>query len=165
MAQGDILIAEGTVWKVNGEADADYAWSVEGISDGNGRVSARIDLGAAPRGHLLRWRGQYKTQSSPTQGNALKIYVSASDGTYEDGNVGTSDAALSDSDVLRNLTQVGQIIADEADTTNMISGGVFSCYERYLSLVAWNDTGAAINATDSNFIFFLTLLKDQYQTS
>jgi hypothetical protein len=153
----------GTELQINGEGGADYAWSVENLVDDNGRVSARIDLGAAPRPYLYRWRCKCEWDANPTQGNALKLYKSESDGTYEDGDVGAVDAALGDSDILRNLKMFGRVVADEANTTDMQNGGVVEIYERYVSMVAWNDGGADLEITDSNFQFFLTPIYDQQQ--
>ena len=149
-------IDQGTTLKINGEVDADYAWSMEGVTDNNGRVSARIDLGATPRPYLYRWRCKCAWQANPAQGTGLELYQSESDGTYEDGDVGTADAALSDTDITRNLHMFGIVKADEADTSDQIKGGVIEVYERYLSIVGFNKTGATLNATDSNFYFSLT---------
>ena len=155
---GEFYIDVGTTLKINGEGDADYAWSVESLADGAGRVSARIDLGAAPRPYVYRWRCKCTWQATPTQGGALQLYISESDGTYEDGDIGTSDAAMGDVDMRRNMYKFGSVIAEEADTSDMISGGVVEIYERYVSIAAYNDGGSAVNATDSNFYFGLTPL-------
>ena len=51
----ELYIADGTILQINGEAGADYAWSVEGLADAAGRVSAQVDLGAAPREYIYQW--------------------------------------------------------------------------------------------------------------
>jgi hypothetical protein len=158
----EIYIAEGTPLLINGEVGADYAWSMEGVANGAGRVSARIDLGVAPRPYLYRWRCKCAFQATPTAGNQLRLYKSESNGTYEDGDVGESDAALVAAQ-LTNMRQFGAVTVDTADTSDQIAGGVFECHERYLSLGGWNASGAAINATDSNFVFYLTPIYDQQQ--
>lgn len=160
---GEMYLKEGTTLKVNGEADADYAWSMENVANGAGRISARIDLGAAPRPYLYRWRCKCAWQANPTKGNALKLYKSESDGTYEDGDVGTADAAIASADALVNCRQFGQVVADTADTSDQIAGGVVEIHERYVSIIGWNAGGTTLNATDSNFYFGLTPISDQQQ--
>ena len=152
------ITAESTV-KVNGEAGADHAWSVEGVTNGAGRVSVQIDLGAAPRASIFDWSCELLFQATPTQGDPFEIYKAGApddDSTQIDGDVGASDAALGDLDQVRNLAFVGVVVAEEADTTKMVGSGSFLHTQRYLTLVCLNNTGATINATDSNFVFKLT---------
>lgn len=156
-------LAEGTSLAINGEVGADYAWSVEGLSNDAGRVCDQIDLGAAPRPYLYRWRCSAQWQATPTQYGALRIYKSESDGTHQDGDVGATDAALGDVDQLKNCKQFGKVVVEEADTSAMKAGGVVEIHERYVSLIALNKGGAAINATDSNFVFTLTPISGQVQ--
>lgn len=160
---GELYLKEGTAKKINGEATADYAWSMEAVGNGAGRISARIDLGAAPRPYLYRWRCKCAWQANPTKGGALKLYKSESDGTYEDGDLGTADAALASADALVNCRQFGQVVADTADTSDQIAGGVVEIHERYVSFIGWNAGGASLDATDSNFFFTLTPIYDQQQ--
>lgn len=159
----EIYLAEGVALKINGEVDADYAWSLEGMANAAGRVSARIDLGAAPRPYLYRWRCLCCWQANPTKGGALMLWKSESDGTHADGDVGTTDAALGADNALANCRHFGQVVADTADTSNQIAGGVVEIHERYVSFVAWNFGGTALNATAGNCIFTLTPLCDQQQ--
>lgn len=152
------ITAESTV-KVNGEAGADHAWSVEGVVDGAGRVSVQIDLGAAPRASIFDWSCEFLAQATPTQGEPFEIYKAGApedDSTQVSGDVGATDAALGDVDQVRNLDFIGAVVAEEADTTKMVGDGSFVHTPRYLSFVCLNNTGATINATDSNFIFKLT---------
>jgi hypothetical protein len=152
------ITAESTV-KINGEAGADHAWSVEGVVDGAGRVSVQIDLGGAPRASIFDWSGELLSQATPTQGGTGDFYRAGApddDSTQIDGDVGASDAALGDVDQIRNLHYIGSVISEEADTTKMVSSGTFTHTQRYLSLVFDNNLGATVNATDSNFVFKLT---------
>lgn len=158
----EMYIAEGSTLRINGEVGADYAWSMEGVANGAGRVSARIDLGEAPRPYLYRWRCKLACQATPTAGNQLRLYKSESNGTYADGDVGEADAAIAEAQ-LTNMRQFGAVTVDTADTSDQIAGGVVEIHERYVSIGGWNATGAAINATDSNFVFELTPIFDQQQ--
>ena len=47
-----LYIANETALLINGESGADYAWSMEGVTNTAGRVSAQIDLGAVSRAFL-----------------------------------------------------------------------------------------------------------------
>lgn len=160
----EAALDSGTVLSINGEVGADYAWSVEGVIDGAGRVSAQIDLGAAPRiNWLLRWSCEVQWQATPTAGGTFDIYYATapdSDSTQIDGNVGATDAALAAADVddvIQNLTYLGSVTSENATASEVcVSSGTVAVYDRYISLVCENNGGATINATDSNFQFKLT---------
>jgi len=119
------ITAESTV-KINGEGDADHAWSVEGLVDGAGRVSIQIDLGAAPRASIFDWSCEVVFQATPTQGDVLELYKAGApedDSTQIDGDVGAADAALGDIDQVRNCKFFGSVTAEEANTTKMVGSG------------------------------------------
>jgi hypothetical protein len=160
-------INKGTEKKVNGEAGADYAWSVEGLATASGRVSAQIDLGALPRPSLVEWWSECQWQGTPTQGLGLDFYVASapdSDATKIDGDCGQSDAALGDVDMRRNMRPIGAIISENAAASEVCrTSGIFEHTQRYMSLVSFNGAGATINATDSNFIFKFRLVYSQGQ--
>lgn len=165
MTSKSFITQESTV-KINGEAGADHAWSVEGLSDGAGRVSIQIDLGVAPRASIFDWSCKVIPQATPTQGKTYDFYIATApddDATQISGDVGNADAALGDIDQLRNLKRIGLVVAEEANTTDMVAPGSFVTRQRYLSLVIFNDSGSAINATDSNFVFKLTARAHQGQ--
>ncbi len=145
---------------VNGEAGADYAWSCENLSDGAGRVSAQIDLTAAPRPFQFELHISLQMISTAaTQGKTFAVYKAVTpdgDATQISGDVGATDAALGDTDQLRNLDYIGSVTAEEDSSTTVMNGVIkFECRSRYLTLVAENNTGAALNATDSNFVAVL----------
>lgn len=159
MATSQAQINVGTGVKFNGEAGADVAFSMEGIASAAGRVSAQYDLGASPRDFLFMWHGELLMQATPTQYRTIDFYAAGAydaDSTMIWGDVGASDAALGDEDQLRNLLQIGSVVIEEANTTKMVGGGRFYWPHRYISIVGFNNSsGATINATDSNFLFFL----------
>ena len=155
----ETFIDNGTALLVNGEAGADVAWSVEGLTNANGRVSAQIDLGAAPRAFMFKWSCEVQFQATPTQGAGLELYKASApdaDATQIDGDVGSSDAALGDVDMRRNLKSIGYVVSENAAASEVcVASGMFEHYERYLTLVAYNASGATVNATDSAFRFNL----------
>lgn len=155
----EAYIKTGTALLISGVAGADYAWSVEGVANGAGRVSAQIDLGASPRPGLYKWSCSVQFQATPTQYKGLALYRAGApdgDSTQIDADVGASDAALGDVDMRSNLKSIGYVVSENAAASEpCVASGVFEHTNRYLTLVAYNDSGATVNATDTNFIFTL----------
>lgn len=159
-------VAAETALSVNGEAGADFAWSMEAVTDGAGRVSAQIDLGATPRTFQYRIDIEALWQATPVQYETLDIYLAFapdSDSTAIDGDVGTADAALGDLDQAKNLLFLGAVTVEDAATTKMATSFELETNARYVSLVGINNGGAATNATDSNFQCVITPLPVQGQ--
>jgi hypothetical protein len=153
----EIYLRKGTSRLVNGEAGADTAWSMEGVTTANGRVSAQIDWGAAPRPDWYEWSCEVQWQATPTQGGVLELYVAGApdgDSTQIDGDIGASDAALGDIDMRRNLKYIGGVVSENAAASEVcVASGTFQHTQRYMSIVGYNGGGSTINATDSNFRF------------
>lgn len=163
----EAYIKVGTSLLFNGEAGADVAFSMEGVANAAGRVSAQLDLGATPRPALYRWSCEVQWQATPTQGAVLELYAAGApdaDSTQIDGDIGTSDAALGDVDMRRNLKYIGCVVSENAAASEKcVAHGMFEWLQRYISIVAYNAAGATINATDSNFRFDLTPISWQSQ--
>ena len=153
----EIYLRKGTSKLVNGEAGADVAWSMEAVANAAGRVSAQIDWGAAPRPDWYEWSCEVQWQATPTQGAILELYVAGApdaDNTQLDGDIGTSDAALGDIDMRRNLRYIGCVVSENAAASEIcVASGTLQFTPRYMSIVGYNAGGATINATDSNFRF------------
>lgn len=155
----EAYVNNGAALSVNGEVGADYAFSVEALANAAGRVSAQIDLGAAPRPHLYQWSCEVQFQATPTQYASLDLYAAFApdgDSTQIDGDVGATDAALGDVDMRHNLTYIGSVVSENAAASEKcVASGVVEIKTRYVSIVAYNGSGATVNATDSNFRFDL----------
>lgn len=155
----EAYINNGTALLINGEAGADYAFSVEGLGNAAGRVSAQIDLGAAPRPHIYTWSCEVQFQATPTQYKGLELSLATApdgDSTQIDGDLGASDAALGDVDMRRNLKHIGYVVSENAAASEKcVASGTIEIKTRYVTIVAYNDSGASVNATDSNFRFDL----------
>lgn len=160
-------IRKGTSVLFNGEVGAGVAISMEGVTNGNGRVSAQKDWGAAPRPDRYSWSCEVQWQATPTQGGTLDLYIATapdSDSTQIDGDVGTTDAALGDVDMRRNLRYIGSVVSENAAANEVcVASGEFTCSQRYMSLVGYNGGGATIHATDSAFRFDIVPVYDQGQ--
>lgn len=152
-------IKHETSRSINGEVGADVAFSVEGLADGAGQVSAQLDLGQAPRPYIFAWSCECQWQLTPDQYGTLDLYIATApdgDSTQIDGDVGASDAALGDIDMRKNLKYIGSVVSENgAASEKCVASGEFATMQRYLTIVAYNDGGSAINATDSNFQFIL----------
>lgn len=144
---------------VSGVSGADVAWSVEGVANAAGRVSAQIDWGALPRPARYEWSCECQWQATPTQGGTLELFIATapeSDSTQIDGDVGATDAALGDVDMKRNLRPIGGVVSENAAASEVcVASGEFECASRYMSIVCYNAGGASINATDTNFVFII----------
>lgn len=155
----EAYVANGTSLSINGEAGADYAFSMEGVSNASGRVSAQIDLGAAPRPFIYQWSAELQFQATPTQYATADFYIAEApdgDSTQISGDVGATDAALGDVDMLQNLKYIGSVVSENAAASEKcVASGEFVTYARYISIVMYNDSGATTNATDSNARFDL----------
>lgn len=153
----EAYINKGTARLAGGEIGADVAWSMEGVTNANGRVSAQYDLGVAPRPGMIEWSCEVQFQATPTQGKGLELYVAFApdhDSTQIDGDVGATDAALGDVDMRRNLMPIGYVVSENAAASEKcVASGRFMATMRYISFVGYNDSGATINATDTNFRF------------
>jgi len=152
-------INNGTSLSINGEEGADYAFSVEGLTNAAGRVSTQVNLGVAPRPSVYQWSCEVQFQATPTQYGTLDLYIAEApdgDSTQIDGDVGASDAALGDVDMRYNLRYIGSVVSENAAASEKcVASGEFVTYNRYIPIVAYNDSGATVNATDSNFRFDL----------
>jgi hypothetical protein len=155
----EAYVRTGTALLISGASGADHAWSVEGLTNANGRVSIQIDLGAVPRPVNFKWSCEVQFQATPTQGLGLELYRAGApdgDSTQIDGDVGASDAALGDVDMRRNLKFIGYVVSENAAASEVcVASGEFEHLDRYLTLVAYNASGATVNATDTNFVFTL----------
>ncbi len=141
-------------------ANTDFTWTVAGLANLAGRVSAQIDLGVTPRPALYHWVCECQFQATPTQYRTLDLFFSTApddDPTRVDADLGQIDAALADVDMRQNLKQFGAVVSENAAAAEKcIASGRIMLTERYVSFVAYNDGGASINATGTNFVFKLT---------
>jgi hypothetical protein len=121
------------------------AWTLSALAAGAGRYSTRFDKntlvtasGAMP--YLWYWRCRFQAASSVVVGDVTEWYLSTSDGITSDGNLGTTDAALT-TDKRKNLKLLGVTVVDQtAASVTMAASGLVQIEPRYFSLAAWNAT-------------------------
>lgn len=157
-----IYLRRGTA-KVFKASGGDGTFTVDGIANGAGRISARVDMvGASPAPDFFEITCQVKATSTPTTGTVARVYVVGADaatgGTRADGGWAETDAAASDEDRFRNTTVVAAVQADE------VSGNVFTRTvryadsRRYFQVAVWNAYGVALSATSNDTIITITPL-------
>lgn len=121
------------------DSSGDVAMTLQNLAFGAGRVSAQYDRGAGSKAKLHEVIGVFQFETAPAIGEAVEIYLFQSDGTYIDGNVGSSDAALS-SDKRRNGLLIGAVIVDTTSTATDIIARFADVpiTSRYYSIGVWN---------------------------
>jgi hypothetical protein len=136
-----------TFWDATATVTPTAAFALTGLATNTGQYSARYDKGTGPQAATWRWRCHVQMASAPTAGEVIEVYVSTSDGTNADGQLGTTTAALT-SDKRRNLTLVGVLLVDQTSASvTMTASNTVDIKERYFSLALWNAT--AVNLLTS----------------
>ena len=145
----------------------DFDWSFQNTANGAGQVSAQIDLGVVPRGSMVEWSCELQFKATPTQYQGVELYAAGApdgDSTQIDGDVGSTDASLGDIDMRWNLPLIGFVASENAAASEVcVNSGIFDWDRRYISFVAYNSSGASINATAGNFVFVCRLVYPEVQ--
>jgi hypothetical protein len=146
------------------DSGGDAVLTLQNLAYGAGRVSARYDRGAGSKAARHEWRAVVQYETAPALGEQVEIYLFESDGTYVDGNIGTSDAALT-SDKRRNGKLIGVVAVDTTSvTTNIIASGMCSIYARYFSIGVWNaSAGDNLENTANASQIIITPMPDEIQ--
>jgi hypothetical protein len=146
------------------DTDATYTLALKNLAAGAGRISDRVDRGAGSLPAIYRWKGVIQWETAPAVGEYALIYLSESDGTNEDGDVGTSDGALTSGDAT-NLEVIGLVKAQTTDAAaDNIASGMFMIYERYFSIGVWNASAADnLENTDDASWVEVTPMPDEIQ--
>lgn len=129
-----------------------------------GRVGARKDLGSGSTSEWYSWRLTVQFDTAPVVGETVEIYLSTSDGTEEDGQVGTADAALGSSNDLANLKLIGILTVTSTDADHdMTASGICRIPTRYVSPVIYNNTADNLQATNDVSKFVLVPIPPEIQ--
>ena len=148
-------------WK---DTSAPRTFSLNNLAFGTGQQGDLHDLGVAARSPWYAWRGWFQAATTPVVGEAVRVYIKTSDGTIPDNDDGTTDALVSAEDKLKNLTQIGTIIVDEAALgVKFVKSGVLWLPHRHVTPVFWNATADNLVATDDLSGFSLTPIPRQIQ--
>ena len=141
-----VFIARGTP-VVFQESGGDAVITLLNMLTGVARVSARYDQGAGSTSEWWEWRATFQFDTTPVLGESVDLYLALSDGTLEDGDVGTADAAVL-TPVLRNLVFIGSVVVQVATATvDQRASGICRIPSRYFSLVVHNNTADSLENT------------------
>ena len=139
------------------DTGGDYAMDLGALAADAVRVGTQGDLGAAPRADQYSWKLVIDGfDTAPVVGETVDLYLAFSDGTYVDGDVGTSDAAGATVD-LPNLLFLGSAVVQTTTAgDNLIISGMVQIAQRYVSPVIHNNTQDALLSTADSHKFILT---------
>jgi len=129
--------------------------TLQNLAAGAGRVSAVYDRGAGDLPVQYKWRAVFQWTATPVVGYYAEIYLVESDGTYVDGTLGSSDAAVSAYGQLENCWQLGNNFVQVATgASNMVVSGECTIFDRYFSVAIWNK--ATVNFQNTANVSFIT---------
>jgi len=133
-------VSRGTpvTWCDNG---CTHAMTLQNLATLTGRSGDRHDMGAGSTPAQWMWACSFTLTGTNVVGAPLEVYVAWSDGTYTDGALGTTNAALASADKRRDLKLVGTTVVDQTATnTTMTGSGMAWIPTRYFSPAVWNAT-------------------------
>jgi hypothetical protein len=138
--------------------------TLQNLAYGAGRISAQWDRGDGAKPAKYFVRGVFQFETAPVVGEIVEVVIAESDGTYADGGVGTSDAALTAGQKL-NLGFACAVKAQTTDTaTSFIGHGIVEIHERYVQVGVWNHSaGDNLENTANASRVILTPLPDEIQ--
>lgn len=129
------------------DSGGDRAITLANLAADGARVSARHDLGTGSTPEQFQWRATFQSNTTPVFGESFDLYISESDGTLEDGDLGIADAAVL-TPVLKNLQHIGSVIVQiQTLGTDHRRSGVFRVTSRYFSVVVHNNTADSLQNT------------------
>lgn len=125
------------------------AMTLGSVANGAGRVSAVLDLGAAPRPYLYEIRPSLKFGAALTVGSTCQVYAKTSDGTTQEGSViGTANAAVTNENFFSNCRLLGVLRVDGTASGDLQAASwVQPIYARYLQIGLFNTSGGTIVGT------------------
>lgn len=142
-----VYVARETATKWQDTA-GNLVMTLKNLAAGAGRVGARLDLGenSTPEDYEVRITVQFETQ--PVVGETVDVYLSTSDGTQPDGEIGAADAAVTENE-LKNLNFIGSLVVTTTDADHdMTASFIARVSTRYVSAVVFNNTVDNLQDTD-----------------
>lgn len=141
----------------------DLAITINNLAAGAVRVGTRKDWGAGSTSEWYSWRLTVQFETAPVVGETVPIYLSWSDGTEEDGQCGSADAA-GDTNMIKNMHQLGCLIVTSTDASHdMTTSGICRIPTRYCSPVIYNKTADNLKATNDTGEFTLVPIPPEQQ--
>lgn len=153
---GDVVLAFGTT------------------ASGAGQCSARYDTNTHPTyvsatgARAVKWIWRLTTTLNGTPsaaGATVEVYIAFSDGTHADGELATTNGALT-TDKRRNLKLVGLAVVDATSASPVLTAsGITFINTRYYQVCYWNATGLAFTAAGANLRLTMTPSSPQMQAN
>ena len=138
-----IIFADGA------QAPNGGTWTLSNRNPGTGEVGARYDKGTGAKPAWWEYRCRFALTGTNVPGEKIELYISTSDGTNPDGEIGTGDGAIS-ADKRRNLKRIGTLVVDQTTTnTIMTASGLVYIPQRYFSPAMWNATSLPTQSSTS----------------
>lgn len=146
----------------------DVLFTPTNVANGAGRVSAQLDLGAAPRPQWYRWTAKTRPTSAPSVGTVVRMYLFVGDNAStarQAGTVGTADAGVAAETLFYNASHIlEQLVVDaSSNTKDFQASGLVRIVARYVSVGWFNAMGVAFSATDADHEFVLTPVYEEIQ--
>jgi hypothetical protein len=158
-----VYVARGTpvVWS---DTAGDLVMLLNNLAATTGvRVGAQKDWGAGSTSEWYEWRLTVQFETAPVVGETVNVYLSTSDGTEEDGQVGVADAAGAVND-LPNMNFIGALVVTSTDADHdMTASGICRIATRYVCPVIHNKTADNLQATNDTGEFTLTPIPPELQ--
>lgn len=162
----DILQKDGTAFTFKSTGGS-ALWTPTSLANGAGRLSTQLDLGASPRAYKFQWRLVLKFVATPSVGFLVRPYLleaGSAATTYQDGIIGLTDAAIATEAISMYAGKLlGPCGIQTAGTAFQVWSGRCKIQSRYVSLMLWNASGAALSATATDHEFRLEPVNDQVQ--
>lgn len=158
-----VYIARETaiVWS---DTAGDLAMTLNNLAAGAGRVGAQKDFGAGSTSEWYSWRLTVQFETAPVVGETVDVYLSTSNGSEEDGQEGTANAALGSTNSLKNMKFIGSLVVTSTDAAHdMTASGVCRITTRYVMPVIHNNTADNLKATNDTSEFTLTPIPPELQ--
>jgi hypothetical protein len=146
------------------DSGGDVVLTLQNLAAGAGRVSAQYDRGAGSKPQYHEVTAVFQMETAGVIGEAIEVWLFESDGTYQDGAVGTSDAALA-ADKRRNGLLIGAVIVDTTSTATNIVGRFkdVPITSRYYSVGTWNATADNLENTANASRIIVTPMPPEIQ--
>jgi hypothetical protein len=166
MTTQQVLMLPGTA-VVFKDSDATYTLATNGLANAEGTVSDQWDRGAGAKPMTYRVRCSFQIDGAHTGvvGEFAEYYLITSDGTTQDGTIGTSSTALT-VEKKRNLKLIGNVQIDVAAVdTAFTKTFTIEILDRYVSFGVWNATTDHFAAHNDVSFISVTPYSDEIQAA
>lgn len=149
-----------TVWD---DSAGDLVLTFNNLAAAAVRIGARKDFGAGSTAEFYEWRCTVQFETAPVVGETVNLFLSTSDGTQPDGEMGAADAAGT-VNATKNCNFIGAVVVTSTDAAHdMTASGVCRIDTRYVSPVVENATADNLKATANTSEFTLTPIPPESQ--